>query len=230
MQVYKQKELENVLNGMTSILMNNHPKKNKIPDEVREFLQCAYSLFSSWNGKLIPLLTGTYDADKFWPVFVDFLNECENGSWSQMARRKSEIEKYKTQLFSSIEQLLSTRADLDKTVGIMESVTENSSPKKIAGVTPFILSGILFASDEDNFMILDNPVLEYFDLKDYREALSEYRNIIDISRSYSKKFKLSIWYINKAYGILSHDGELAVKKFCGNCRSMKSKNFVYSFG
>ncbi len=229
MQIYKQKELENVLNGMASILTYNYPKNKKL-DEVREFLQCAYGLFSSWKGKLNPHLTGTYDADKFWPLFVDFLKECENGSWSQMARHESKIEKYKTQLFSSLEQLLSARANLNGTIRIMNSVTENSSPKKIAGLTPFILSGILFASDEDNFMILDNPVLEYFNLKDHREALSEYRNIIDISRSYSTKFKLSMWYINKAYGILSNDGELAVKKLCGNCRSMKSKNFVYSFG
>lgn len=228
MLISKHKELENILNGMASILTYKGPK-NKEWDEVSEFLQCAYGIFSNWKGKLNLLLTGTYDADKFWPLFEDFLGECKNGSWSQMARHKSEIAKYKTQLFSSLEQLLSARANLNTTVGIMESVTENSSPKKIARLTPFILSGILFASDEDNFMILDNPVLEYFGFKDYGEALSEYRNIIDVSRSYSIKFKLSMWYINKAYGILSHQGELAVKKLCGNCRPMKSKNFVYSF-
>ena len=228
MMISKQKDLENILNGMASILTYNG-QKNKGWNDAREFLRCAYGLFAGWKGKLNPPLTRTYDAATFWPLFVDFLKECKNGSWSQMARHNSEIEKYKTQLFSSLDQLLLARANLDKTIGIMESLTGSSSPVKIAGLTPFILSGILFASDEDNFMILDNPVLEYFHIKDYREALSEYRKIIDISRSYSTKFKLSMWHINKAYGILSHHGELAVKRLCGNCRPMKSKDFVYTF-
>ena len=227
MLISKQKELENILNGMASILTYKGPISAE-QDEVGKFLQCAYGLFNCWKGKLNLLLTGTYDADKFWPLFEDFLNESKNGSWSQMWRHKPEIAKYKAQLFSSVQQLLSARANLDTTVEIMEGVTEKSSPKKIAGLTPFVLSGILFASVEDNFMILDTPVLEYFGLKSYEQALSEYRNIIDISKSYSKKFNLSMWYINKGYGILSNQG-LDVKKLCGNCRPMKSKNFVYSF-
>ena len=228
MPITKESDLENILNKLESILTYKGPK-SKYVDEVREVLKCSYRLFSGWKGRLGPLLTGAYSEDGFWSLFEEFLCECNNGSWSQMSRHLAEIADYKKILFYSVQQLLSAGSDLDLVAEIMRSVTDPSSPKKIKGLSPFILSGISFAFDEDNFMILDKPVLEYFGISNYEQALSEYKTIIDTSKSYSTEFNLSMWYINKAYGILSHGSELGLKKLCGKCRSKKSSPLVYSF-
>lgn len=228
MQISKQKELEKILTEM-AILLTPNITKSPVKHEVCQFLGCAYGLFSSWKSKFNPSLIGTYNADKFWTLFEDFLDESNNGSWSQMARGKDKIKKDKVQLFSSVKQLLTNGSNLGEVVRIIKNVTSESSANKILGLTPFKLSGILFAHDENNYMILDNPVTEYFGYKDPDQALLNYKNIIDTSRSYSKKFNLSMWHINKGYGILSNEGKIVVKKLNGNCRSEKSKNFEYSF-
>lgn len=221
MSISKQKDLENILAGVVDVLSYTGPK-SAAKSGVSDFLHCAYELFKSWEGKFSPILTGVYDQDTFWALFEDFLRECCNGSWSQMSRHKNEIADYKESVFSSVQRLLSAGTSLGPVVEIVKEVTDKSSSSKIKGLSPFILSGILFASNEDNFMILDKPVLEYFGLKDFKQALTEYKNIIDISREYSKQYNLSMWYINKAYGILSNGGVLKVRKLCGNCTFMNS--------
>lgn len=229
MKISQQKEvqLEKILNQMTNILMPNNFGAQM--SEVRQFLQCAYNLFSSWKAKLNLSLVGNYDPNRFWPLFEDFLKESENGSWSQMSRHRPEIEGYKVQLWSSIQQLLTNSTNISRAIQIIDTATSNSSKNKIPGLTPFILSGIIFAYDEDNYMILDKPVMEYFDLKNYEEALLEYCKIVYESKKYSTKFKLSMWHINKAYGILSNQSQLPVKKLNGICRSKNSQNFSFPF-
>lgn len=228
MHITKEVELETILNSMARIL-NNNPTRFTTEYEVAEFLRCSHNLFSSWKVKLGPILAGTYSDDQFWLLFEKFCRECENGSWSGMSRHKSKIEPYKSSLYASVRNLLSAGVDAKSLVCIIQSVTKDSSPSKITGLTPFSLTGILFASDEDNFMILDDPVLEYFGFKrwDYEGALSEYLEIIDKSRYYAKKFNLSMFDINKAYAVLSNNRKLEVKKLCGNCRSLKTKNYEY---
>ena len=71
--------------------------------------------------------------------------------------------------------------------------------------------------------------MEYFDLKNYEEALLEYCKIVYESKKYSTKIKLSMWHINKAYGILSNQSQLPVKKLNGICRSKNSQNFSFPF-
>ncbi len=101
MQITKQKDLENILNGMADVLRHNGPKST-VQDKVGRFLQCAYGLFGSWKGGLNQILSGGYSVDQFWSLFEGFLNECNNGSWSQMSRHKGEIAKNKESLFSSV--------------------------------------------------------------------------------------------------------------------------------
>lgn len=228
MHITKEVELERILNSMAGIL-NNNPTRFTPKYEVAEFLRCSHNLFSSWKGRLGPVLAGTYSDNQFWLLFEEFCRECKNGSWSDMCRHKSEIEPHKSALYVSVRNLLSAGMHINRVVDIIQSVTKASNPSKITGLTPFPLTGILFASDEENFMILDNPVLEYFGFKSYEGALLEYQKIIDKSRYYTKKFNLSMWDINKAYGVLSNNSSLGVKKLCGNCRSPKSKNYEYPF-
>lgn len=228
MRITTENDLKNILEKLSGILTYKIAAPGAV-DEVREVLKCAYGIFRSWKSKLDPLLTGTYTADTFWPLFEEFTHECKNGSWSQMYRHNNDIVKYKKPLFSSVKSLLSVGPKIGLAVEIMRDVTDLKRLNKIKGLTPFQLSGILFAFDEDNFMILDGPVLKCFGISDYSRALSEYKTIIDTSKGYSKRFNLPMWYVNKAYGILSNDSVLKLKPLCWQCRSKKSKPLSYSF-
>ena len=146
-----------------------------------------------------------------------------------MSRHRPEIECYKVQLWSSIQQLLTNSTNISRAVQIIDTTTSNSSKNKIPGLTPFILSGIIFAYDENNYMILDKPVMEYFHLKNYKEALLDYHKIVYESKKCSTKFQLSMRHISKAYGILSNQSQLPVKKLNGICRPKNSKNFSFPF-
>jgi hypothetical protein len=225
MQISKEKDLEKILEKMSWIMKDD--TRFTVRYEVRKFLQCSYDLFSSWKGRFNPDVVGEYDTDKFWGFFEIFMNECGNGSWSGMARHKSEIYIHRSNLYSSVLKLLSASSDTGKVINIINNVTDKSGMDKINSLTPFPLTGILFASNEENFMVLDKPVIEYFGFENYGDALSEYGKIIEKSREYSKRFNLSMWFVNKGYGILSHQGKLNPKKLCGLCRSAKDHNFEY---
>lgn len=227
MQIAKEKKLEKVLDAMSEIMTDT--SRFTVKYEVRKFLQCSYDIFSLWKAKLNSIALGTSDENKFWDYFEDFLNECGNGSWSGMSRHKSEIYIQKSFLYTLVQKLLSAENNLDKIVGIIRNITNESSLNKINGLTPFPLTGMLFASNEENFMVLDNPVIKYFSLKGYDDALQDYGNIIEKSREYSERFNISMWFVNKGYGIVSHQNRLGLKKLCGTCVSPKGRNYEYQF-
>ena len=125
--------------------------------------------------------------------------------------------------------MLQTRGNIKKIIELIADVTEGSSKNKITGLTPFQLTAILFASDEENFMVIDKPILEYFGFEDYRTGVYNYQEIVDESRYYFKEFNLSMWHINKAYAIASNQNKLFVKKLCGRCNFTNAKDYEYLF-
>lgn len=228
MLIREKEKLENILIQMANFRADDN---KKITDGfmARKYLQCAYDLFGSWRSKIGYILEGSYDENNFWSFFEKFCKESENGSWSLMCMNNSKVEKEKLKFFSTVRDILLSRGDIQKIILLLNNVTDNSSQNRIIGLSPFPLTAILFASDEENYMVLDKPVLNYFGFSNYGEALPEYREIINKSRDYSKKFNLPMWYINKAYGILSNGCYLEVKKLKGQCLSLKDKNFPYRF-
>jgi hypothetical protein len=233
MNVAKEKELEGILNQLSGLLTNKYPSSGRHED-ARLFLDCSYNLFLGWRSSLNRIMNLELDEYEFWETFESFCNECQNGSWSGMARHKSEIKPRRGQLYKSVHQMLLARTDVNKVIRIIKNVTTSSGPDKIGGLTAFPMTGILFAYDEENFMILDSPVMDYFGFtgeieERYYRALSGYGEIIRKSREYSKKFSLPMWYVNKAYGILSNHKHLGVKKLCGNCFGTSFRNFEFPF-
>ncbi|KJE49789.1 MULTISPECIES: hypothetical protein [unclassified Acidiplasma] len=224
----REKELENILSQMSNIITN----KSLTTEQryAQQFLECTHKLFLAWKPTMKRIASKEIDENTFWGFFERFLNECENGSWSGMARHKPAIEPFKQQLYNIVSQMLLSKANINEVINIIKNTTMPSGANKIDGLTAFPMTGILFASDEDNFMILDEPVLDYFGLQeDYDGALSNYKYIIDKSKYYSTKFNLSMWYVNKAYGILSNDKSLPLKKLCVNCFGKYFKNHGYNF-
>lgn len=229
----REKELESILTNLSGFLTNGNTLSEK-QKFTRQFLDCSYHIFLGWRSTLNRIMNPGLDEEEFWNIFEKFCNECQNGSWSGMARHKSEIAIHKGQLYGSVHQMLSNRTDVDNVIRIIKEVTTSSGSNKIEGLTAFPMTGILFAYDEEDFMILDGPVLEYFGFTDeidkrYDRALSEYREIISKSQEYAKKFSLPMWYVNKAFGILSNNKSLGVKKLCGNCFGSGFRNFEYRF-
>ena len=225
MQIVKETELKKVLDAMSDIMMDT--SRFTIKHEVRRFLQCSYDIFSSWKAKLNSIALGTSNENQFWDFFKDFLNECGNGSWSGMSRHKSEIYMQKSHLYNSIQKLLSAGSDLSKIVAIIRNITDESSLNKINGLTAFPLTAMIFALNEKNFMVLDNPVIEYFGFKGYGDALQDYDKIIEKSREYSERFNLSMWFVNKGYGIVSRHNMLGLKKLCGLCLPPRVRFYEY---
>ena len=224
----KEKELEDILNQMSNIEVN---KSLTIEQRyAQQFLECAHKLFLDWRPTMKRIASKEVDENSFWGFFERFLNECENGSWSGMARHKPAIERFKQELYNVVSKMLLSKTNINEVINIIKNTTMPSGASKIDGLTAFPMTGILFASDEDNFMILDEPVLDYFGLNgNYNNALSNYKYIIDKSRKYSIKFNLPMWYINKAYGILSNDKSLPLKKLCGNCFGKTFTNHIFNF-
>ena len=228
MLITKEEKLENILIQMANFRADDNTKITA-GFMARKYLQCTYDLFSSWRSEIGYILEVSYNENKFWSFFEEFCRESENGSWSLMCMNNSKVEKEKFKFFSTVRDILLSRGDIQKIILLLNNVTDNSSPNKIIGLAPFPLTAILFASEEENYMVLDKPVLNYFGFSNYGEALPEYREIINKSRDYSKKFNLPMWYINKAYAILSSQCYLEVKKLNGRCRSMKDEDFSYQF-
>ena len=173
----KEKELFDILSKMSRILSNPVG-----PEEhyVKDFLECANRLFSNWQSTMNQIANHSLGENKFWEFFERFLNECKNGSWSGMARHKPVIEHYKKELYAAVSQMLSARNDIKNVINIIKNTTLSSGLNKIEGLTAFPMTGMLFAFDQANFMILDEPVLDYFDLNgNYDAALSNYNFIID---------------------------------------------------
>lgn len=227
MQTNKQRNLKTILKDMADILSDNSYSTEKY--NVRKFLQCAYKIFASWKVKWNYVMEEAYDENRLWSIFQDFCRECGNGTWSLMCRANSKLVHHKAEFHNSVQKILQNRDNEKKIIELIADFTEGSSKNKITGLTPFQLTAILFASDEANFMVIDKPILEYFEYKDYRTALNNYQRIVDESRSYCKDSNLSMWHINKAYAIASNQNKLFVKKLCGRCNFTNAKDYEYQF-
>ena len=79
-----------------------------------------------------------------------------------------------------------------------------------------LATSILFVHDENNFMILDSPVKRYFNVIDDKDAIENYDKIITYSQGLAAKYKLSMWTVNKAYGVFMNGGKIKIFDFCNN--------------
>ena len=211
-------------------LILNGNNTNPQDRQVKQFLDCANNLFNGWANTFTTTYLNGINENQFWEIFIEFLRECRNGSWSQMARHENEIEKYKSQLFQLVKDLIANSTSLGTVLNLIRDTTLPSGSNKITGLSPFILTGIMFVSDQNSFMILDQPVLDFF-TTDAQDALTlqTYQNIVNTSQEYAGKYNLSMWHINKAYGILANNSQLPVKKLCNQCFSKYYKVFEYPF-
>ena len=226
--MYKSKNIDIILSKM-QLILNGH-STNPQDIQVKQFLDCANDLFKKWANTFTTGYLNSINENQFWEIFIEFLRECRNGSWSQMARHENEIEKYKSQLFQLVKDLIANSTDLGTVLNLIKDATFSGRSNKIKGLSPFILTGIMFASDQNSFMILDQPVLDFF-TTDAQDALTlqTYQNILNISQAYAKKYKLSMWHVNKAYGILGNNNQMPVKKLCNQCFPKSFKVFDYPF-
>ena len=227
MELNYEGNLERILESMTNLLAEKTYLTQKY--NVRKFLECAYGIFASWQVKWNSLLEEAFDEKRFWSFFEDFCRECENGSWSLMCMANSKLKYNKAEFYKSVRQIFDAKGNLEKITHLIRDVTDHSSKNKINGLTPFQLTGILFASEEENYMVIDRPVLEYFGIKNYGNALDNYDKIVNKSRSYSEKFNLKMWHVNKAYAIATNHDKMIVKKLCGRCNSTNAKDYEYQF-
>lgn len=74
------------------------------------------------------------------------------------------------------------------------------------------------------------PVLDFFNTSAAGALTSKtYQNIVSTSASLVIEYNLSMWYVNKAYGILANNSKLPVKKLCDHCFGKSFKVFNYPF-
>ncbi|MHB1709628.1 MAG: hypothetical protein ACYCT2_09165 [Thermoplasmataceae archaeon] len=200
------------------------PKMN----EARNFLSCAYGIFSSWKPFFSPSNLNSITPDQFWAGFETFLSERGNGSWSQLKRHKNSLKNNREKLLSNIKTLINTKNNFSQVLDNLRDFCDTKSRNYFKGQSLFLMTGILFASDEDNFMVIDGPVRRYF-FPNKRYASNEdmikiYSIVIVYSEGLSNKYSLSMWHIYKAYAVLANGGKLDLKRLGNNGRTCIDKN------
>ncbi len=213
----------NSLLGRMRDIMSGKILSNYSPD-IKGFLNCSYGIFSGWKNKFSLTNLQQVGVNGFRTYISDFLPESGNGSWSGLARHKPDIQAKISTLYANIITLLKSKGDINQVKMNLCTFCNPGSKSYFKGQTPFLLTAILFASDEDNFMVLDSPVREFYGRDSNNDAIGIYDSIIRVSQSLAKSSGLKMWYINKAYAVHNNSDRIDLKRLNGKCLGYHNKN------
>ncbi|QRF75024.1 hypothetical protein Thermo_00517 [Thermoplasmatales archaeon] len=190
----------------------------------KDYLDCSYGIFSGWKNKFSLTNLKQVGENGFASYIHDFLPESGNGSWSGLARHKPDIEANIGILYENVITLLRSKGNVGEVKEYLTTFSSSGSKNHFNGQSVFLLTAILFANDEDNFMVLDSPVREFYGRDSNNSAVEIYDSIIRTSQSLAKSSGLKMWYINKAYAVHSIGDMIDLKRLNGKCLNHYTKN------
>ena len=196
--------LNYVLNKMSNILNGNFANSDE--RDIKNYLEKAHDLFSQWKSVFELKYIKVSTLSGIQAQVKEFLLERNNGSWSGMQRSNANVPK-EPNLKDALIKLLEYRTnngvpDLDDVTKRIDMLSNKKSDLHINGMSIFFCTAVLFVHDPENFMVMDGPVRDIFQVKNDPGQLANYNNIIQQSKSIISKFpNLDTWHINKAYAI-----------------------------
>jgi hypothetical protein len=205
--------LNYVLSKMSEILNGKFAKLDE--EYVYNYFKIAYGLFSKWK-QIFELknIEGS-SLQEIQDQVKMFLLERNNGSWSTMHWANGNVPK-DPNLKEALIELLGYKTtnglpdfdDVKRRIGIL---VDKNSNFHIKGMSILFCTSVLFAHYEENFMIMDGPVRDIFQIKDDAGQLEYYDHIIQQSKSLRKKFSnLNMWHINKAYAVSLNRNQIKI--------------------
>ena len=185
--------------------------------DARNFLSCAYGLFSNWKNFFQFQNIKSMNITNFKSQFEHFLDESGNGSWSGLARHKKSLLQNPRALQKAVIDLLKCTQNFQKIKQTLKDLCLTNRGGHIGGMSVFLCTAILFASDEGNFIVVDSPVKEYFGILDDEDTINNYGCIIGKTKDYAANVDLPMWHINKAYAIFNNNMNLKIKNLRNQC-------------
>ena len=215
-------KFKNILTRFGAIAEGNISNNDK---DIAEFLMPAEGLFKSWklffNSSYSNNIKKSQQLNNYLCDMIKrYLPENGNGSWNGMERQEKTLCSNPLKLINSFIDILNYNnfifPDYDDVKDLLKKFVINNSPSHTSGMGTLLATSILFVHDENNFMILDSPVKRYFNVIDDKDAIENYDKIITYSQGLAAKYKLSMWTVNKAYGVFMNGGKIKIFDFCNN--------------
>lgn len=190
-------------------------------EKIHDYLFAAHTLFLTWSGKFTFSMINSMTPNTVIGMVRDFIPEGNNGSWNNL-QRGGITNSNSLLLKNGLLYLVNYRynymlPDINDIENRLTRLCSTNAYGYIKGMSIFFCTAVLFANDNKNFMVIDQPVREYFRLGNKIKQLNDYNNVIQKSQKFSNIHDLDMWYINKAYGIWQNNGRMKIwnlgKKF-----------------
>jgi hypothetical protein len=198
---------------------------NSDDEKVAKYIHCAKSLFNSWkyffnSNYLSNLKNSSHFSNYFCDMLKLYLPERGNGSWNGMERQEANLCSNPKLLIEALIDMLNYKTinslpDYNDVERMLSKYQVQKSTNHVNGMGILLATSALFVSNQDNFMVVDKPIMNYFNITTTEDAIQNYQNIIKYSKCLSITYGVNMWLVNKAYAV-SLKGSIKIQPLC-NC-------------
>ncbi|WP_084273108.1 hypothetical protein [Picrophilus oshimae] len=167
-----------ILGRIGDIINNNFMNPQDIL--IHDYLIAAHNLFLTWAGRF-PSAINNITRNQLQNMLSDFILEANNSSWNNMQRTDMAVAQnpnLRNVLQDLVYNINNGLPNINDVVRRLNNICNPSLRTHVNGMGVFLATAILFANDNRNFMVIDNPVRMCFGLNNNISQIAQYNNII----------------------------------------------------
>ncbi len=151
-------------------------------EKIHDYLNTAHTLFLTWSGKFTFSRINSMTSDAVMDMIKNFIPEGNNGSWDNIQRvgiTNSNSSLLKNRLLYLVNYRNKNMIpNIKDVVNRLTRLYSTNAYGHIKGMSIFFYTAVLSANNNTNFMVINQPVREYFGLGNNIKWLNNYNNVI----------------------------------------------------